>query len=139
MRKRTKAREIALQILYQIDIMQDNSSVSLDNFWQGQRRKMDAAVKEFALELVKGTQEYRHIIDQKISQYAKNWQLKRMAVVDRNILRQGCFELLYRPDIPPRVTINEAIDLAKRFSGLEAGKFVNAILDKIRADIGKQN
>ena len=139
MRKRTKARELALQILYQIDIMQDNFSVSLDNFWQGQAQEIDAGVKQFASELVKGTQEHRQIIDQKISQYAKNWELKRMAVVDRNILRQACFELLYRPDIPPKVTINEAIDLAKRFSGLEAGKFVNGILDKIRADIGKEN
>ncbi len=137
MRKRTKARQLALQILYQIDITHDNSSASMDNFWHSQIQEVDSTVKEFALELVRGIQEYREIIDKKISQYAKNWELQRMAVVDRNILRQACFELLYRPDIPPKVAINEAIELAKRFSGIEAGKFVNGILDKIKKDIAK--
>ena len=137
MRKRTKARQFALQILYQIDITHDNSSVSLENFWQTQTQGLDSAIKQFTLELVKGMQEHREIIDRKIAQYAKNWELKRMAVVDRNILRQACFELLYRPDIPPKVSINEAIELAKHFSGVEAGKFVNGILDKIRLDFVK--
>jgi len=137
MRKRTKARQFALQILYQIDITRDDSSDSLENFWLGQTQRIDSTVKQFTLELVKGIQKHREIIDRKIAQYAKNWELKRMAVVDRNILRQACFELLYRPDIPPKVAINEAIELAKRFSGIEAGKFVNGILDKIREDIAK--
>ena len=137
MRKRTKARQFALQILYQIDITHDNSSASLENFWQAQTQGLDSAIKQFTLELVKGMQEHREIIDRKIAQYAKNWELKRMAVVDRNILRQACFELLYRPDIPPKVSINEAIELAKHFSGVEAGKFVNGILDKIRLDFVK--
>ena len=137
MRKRTKSRQLALQILYQIDITQDNSLASLDNFWESQKQGVDPTVKQFALELVKGIQEHCEIIDRKIAQYAKNWELKRMAVVDRNILRQACFELLYRPDIPPKVAINEAIELAKCFSGIEAGKFVNGILDKIRQDVAK--
>ena len=137
MRKRTKARQLALQILYQIDITHDNSSVSLENFWQDHTQEVDPTVKQFTLELVEGIQKNCQTIDHKIAQYAKNWKLKRMAVVDRNILRQACFELLYRQDIPPKVAINEAIELAKRFSGIEAGKFVNGILDKIREDITK--
>ncbi len=137
MRKRTKARQLALQILYQIDITHDNSSVSLENFWRSQPQEIDSTVQQFTSELVKGIQNYYQIIDEKISKYAKNWELKRMAIVDRNILRQACFELLYCPDIPPKVTINEAIELAKRFSGIEAGKFVNGILDRIRKDITK--
>jgi transcription antitermination factor NusB len=137
MRKRTKARQLALQILYQIDITHDNSSASMENFWHSQIQEVDSVVKQFTLELVKGIQKYREIIDKKIAQYAKNWELQRMAVVDRNILRQACFELLYRPDIPPKVAINEAIELAKYFSGIEAGKFVNGILDKIKEDIAK--
>ena len=132
MRKRTKARQLALQILYQMDITQDVSPASLENFWQSQREEVDSTIKQFTLELVEGIRKYHQAIDNKISQYAKNWELKRMAVVDRNILRQACFELLYRPDIPPKVAINEAIELAKRFSGTEAGKFVNGILDKIK-------
>ena len=139
MRKRTKARQSALQILYQKDITNDYSSDSLENFWQSSTQKIDSAAKQFTLELVRGIQEYREIIDQKIAQYAKNWELKRMAVVDRNILRLACFELLYCPDIPSKVTINEAIELAKRFSGLAAGKFVNGILDKIRLNVAKLN
>ena len=139
MRKRTKARQLTLQILYQIDITHDNSSVSLENFWQSQTQGVDSTIKQFSLELVRGIQRHREMIDRKIAQYAKNWELKRMAVVDRNILRQACFELLYRPDIPPKVAINEAIELAKRFSGIEAGKFVNGILDKIREDIAKSS
>ena len=96
---------------------------------------VDSAVTQFALELVKGIQEHIDVIDRRIAEYAENWELKRMAVVDRNILRQACFEIIYRQDIPPKVAINEAIELAKRFSGREAGKFVNGILDKIRQDI----
>jgi transcription antitermination factor NusB len=73
-------------------------------------------------------------IDEKISGFAENWQLKRMAVVDRNILRMSGYELLFRDDIPPKVAINEAVELAKKYSGPEAGKFVNAILDKIKSE-----
>lgn len=139
MRKRTRARQLSLQFLYQTDITSDFSEESLEHFWLGQEEGEDLEVKQFASELISGTQEHREAIDRKIAQYAKNWELRRMAVVDRNILRQACYELLFRPDIPPKVSINEAIDLAKRFSGEEAGKFVNGILDRIRADIGKVN
>ena len=135
MRKRTKARQLALQILYQIDITRENSAASLENFWRSQKKEVDSAVKQFSLELVEGIQKNHEIIDRKIAQYAENWELRRMAVVDRNILRQACFELLFRPEIPPKVAINEAIELAKHFSSVEAGKFVNGILDKIRLDI----
>lgn len=139
MRKRTKARHLALQLLYQMDITNDFSQESLDNFWQTQEKELDSEVKQFAQELINGIQEHREAIDKKIAQYAKNWEIRRMAVVDRNILRQACYELLFRPDIPPKVSINEAIDLAKFFSGEEAGKFVNGILDKIRQEIGKED
>ncbi len=137
MRKRTKARQLSLQLLYQMDVTNDFSRESVDNFWLGQEERESSEVKQFTLELINGVQEHRQIIDRKITQFAENWELKRMAVVDRNILRQACYELLFRPDIPPKVSINEAINLAKRFSGEEAGKFVNGILDKIRVDIGK--
>lgn len=137
MRKRTKAREFALQVLYQMDITHEPLEVCFNGFWENRTGEDDPTIKEFTWQLVKGVQEYREAIDQRIAQCATNWQLKRMAVVDRNILRQACFELLYLPDIPPKVSINEAIDLAKRFSGAEAGKFVNGILDKIRIEINK--
>jgi len=138
MRKRTLARECALQVLYQLDITNDRPENALENFWSNRKdEEIDATLKEFSSELVKGVAENLEEIDKKIVKYATNWQLKRMAVVDRNIMRLGCFELLYREDIPPKVSINEAVELAKKFSGIESGKFVNAILDKVKLEKNK--
>ena len=138
MRKRTRSREFALQILYQMDITHDDCDVSLNSFWLSQEAEnIGQELKSFTAMLVKGVAENINIIDEKISQYAANWKLERMAVVDRNILRMSGFELLFRDDIPPKVSINEAVELAKKYSGLEAGKFVNAILDKIKLEKSK--
>lgn len=138
MRRRTRAREFALQILYQTDIAHDAFDAALDSFWQAHADKAVASdLKDFTTELVRGVTQNLKVIDEKISSFAANWQLERMAVVDRNILRMGCFELLFRDDIPPKVSINEAVELAKKYSDTEAGKFVNAILDKIRIEKGK--
>lgn len=135
MRKRTRAREFALQVLYQIDITSDNADAALDNFWQShQNEEIENDLKQFTSELVKGVRDNLVLIDEKISKYAANWHLKRMAVVDRNILRLGVCELIMRQDIPPKVSINEAVEIAKRYSSIEAGKFVNAILDKIKLE-----
>ena len=138
MRKRTQAREFALQILYQMDMTHDSCDISLNNFWQAHSEEnIDDELKEFTDKLVKGVSDNLAEIDKKISQFATNWQLERMAVVDRNILRMGCFELKYCDDIPPKVSINEAVELAKKYSGIEAGKFVNAILDKVKIEESK--
>jgi len=135
MRRRTLAREFALQILYQMDITRDEPELALENFWRLHAQdKIEETVRDFTMELVKGAAEHVSEIDKRISQYATNWQLKRMAVVDRNILRLCGYELLFRPDIPPKVSINEGVELAKKYSGHEAGKFVNAILDKIKSE-----
>jgi transcription antitermination factor NusB len=137
MRKRTVSREFALQVLYQLDITRDTPEAALENFWSVRTDEVEAEFKEFTSKLVKGVVSHIEEIDKKISEYAANWQLKRMAVVDRNIMRMGCFEILYCDDIPSKVSINEAVDLAKKFSGIEAGKFVNAILDKVKIEIEK--
>ena len=135
MRKRTVSREFALQILYQVDITRDAPEVALENFWSARsQEEIESELKEFTSKLVKGVVSNMVEIDKKISEYAANWQLKRMAVVDRNIMRMGCFEIIYCDDIPSKVSINEAVDLAKKFSGIEAGKFVNAILDKVKIE-----
>lgn len=136
MRKRTQARVFALQILYQVDITGDNRNESLAGFWRSMEEEADAEVKGFTEELVNGVLENIEAIDKKITEYAANWQMKRMAVIDRNVLRLSCYELLFREDIPPKVSINEAVDLAKKYSGPEAGKFVNGILDKIKSEKG---
>jgi N utilization substance protein B len=138
MRKRTRAREFALQILYQIDITHDSYEVSVANFWQDNINEApDEAIMKFTSELVKGAIDNLGIIDAKIAQYAANWKLERMAFVDRNILRMSCYELMFRDDIPPKVSINEAIELAKKYSSQEAAKFVNGILDKIKSEKNK--
>lgn len=132
MRKRTKARELVLHILYQADIMKVRPEDLLEGFFASEPHAgQDAAIKEFATDLVKSISDRLANIDEKIAQYATNWQLDRMAIIDRNILRLAGFELLFRDDIPPKVAINEAVELAKKYGDLESGKFVNGILDKI--------
>ena len=135
MRKRTKAREYVLQMLYQVDITQGAWQEVLENFCAGNdRQDLSGELKDFSAQLLAGVVDHLQEIDEKISKYAANWQLERMAFVDRNIMRLGCFELLFRVDIPPKVAINEAVELAKKYSGLESGKFVNAILDQIKIE-----
>lgn len=140
MRKRTLAREFALQVLYQIDITGDAPDKSLGSFWTmtPEKKQPPQDTREFTEELVRGVRENVEMIDQRISSYAENWELSRMAVVDRNILRMGSYELLFRTDIPPKVSINEAVDLAKKYSGEQASKFVNGILDKIKTEKKEQ-
>lgn len=130
MRKRTLAREYALKLLYQAEMTRRPIEVASGQFWQ-EMDAVDETIRAFAQRISLGIESQLKNIDEKISQYAANWQLKRMAVIDRNILRIGVYELLYADDIPPKVTINEAVELAKKYGDLESGKFVNGILDKI--------
>jgi len=95
----------------------------------------ESAVRLFAEPLIRGTLERRNEIDEQIKKHAKNWELHRMAVVDRNVLRLAIYEMLHREDIPPVVSINEAVDIAKKFSTQDSGKFVNGILDKIKGEL----
>ena len=135
MGKRRKSRELALQLLYQLDL-QDAASAEpyLDEFWT--RHPVDREVRDFADALVRGTKQHEGKIDEMISQYAENWELERMAVVDRNILRQGIFELLWMGEAPPKVAINEALEVSKKFSTQESSRFINGILDRIHKELG---
>ena len=129
MRARTHAREVALRVLYQFDLRPDLEPEGLMNLLRRELELPEA--EDFARELVEGTRFHQEAIDATIEAAAANWELKRMAVIDRNVLRLGVFELLHRPDVPPAVTINEAVELAKRYSTKESGSFVNGILDQI--------
>lgn len=137
MRKRTKAREYALQILYAVDITKDDPKGCIEHFWDGSDESSDE-VKAFAGEIVLGVCDNNKKIDSLIAKYATNWQLDRMAVIDRNVLRLATYELLFMDDIPPKVSINEAIDIAKKFGGNDSGKFVNGVLDKINKTESKK-
>ncbi|MFH0839209.1 MAG: transcription antitermination factor NusB [Candidatus Omnitrophota bacterium] len=129
MRKRTKAREYALQLLYQIDITRSCAQDAVDDFLMSCEGSSD--IKAYCKKIVEGTAKYASVIDIFIAKYTRNWKLGRMAVVDRNILRLATYELLYMEDIPAKVAINEAVELAKKFGDDNSGKFVNGILDKI--------
>ena len=132
MRKRTFARECALKILYRIEISRESVDSSLTDFWSKTAESMDKESHDFAESLVKGTCGNLTAIDGIISKYTDNWNISRMAVVDKNIIRMSAYEMLYRDDIPPNVSINEAIELAKKYGDVDSGKFVNGILDKIK-------
>jgi transcription antitermination protein NusB len=155
---RREARERAVQFLFQHDLNQpEDLDEALRTFWDSQRAaalaeekgvarwgeavpvppisEEEAAVQSFAEPLIRGTLEHVADVDAQIIKYARNWDLHRMAVVDRNVLRLAIYEMLYREDIPPVVSINEAVDIAKRFSTEDSGKFVNGILDKVKGDL----
>jgi N utilization substance protein B len=130
MRKRTLSRETALKILYAWDISGESAEECSRKFWE----KNDITgedVKEFSDFLVFGVEKNRKNLDEIITKHATNWRLERMATIDRNVLRIASFELLFAPDIPPKVAINEAIEMAKKYGDKDSGKFVNGILDKI--------
>ena len=156
---RREARERAIQFLFQCDLnAPEKVDEALDQFWDSQRRAAlalasdgkatwgeqvelppptgaDLALRRFADPLIKGTLEQRAALDAIIQKHAQNWDLPRMAAVDRNILRLAVFEMLHREDVPPVVSINEAVDIAKKFSTDNSGKFVNGLLDKVRSEL----
>ena len=138
MRVRTRARELALQFLFQVDFQGADHRAQLDAFLDEELRGRPnmAEAKIFARELVDGVLEHRDHIDALLHKTATNWEIKRMAGVDRNALRIGCYELLYASQIPMKVAINEAIELGKRYSTEASGAFINGILDRIRKDQG---
>jgi N utilization substance protein B len=127
---RRKAREKALQILFQLDFREDDIETLLGEFWLENR--VGEKVREFADRLVRSTYKNREAIDKLISSTLEHWSMKRLASVDRAILRYATCELMYMPDIPPKVTINEAVEIAKTFGAEESGGFINGILDKIK-------
>ncbi len=129
MRKRTLSRELALMILYQTEIAKFPLEESLQIFWE--EHPAEPEIRQFTDSLVRGTLSNLPRIDGIISQSAENWELSRMAAVDRNILRLASYELLYVDEIPPKVSLNEAVELAKRYGDTESGRFVNGILDRI--------
>jgi len=130
MRKRTKARECALQILYAIDITKDSAEDCARIFWNS-HPGVKKEIREFSDFIVKGVSKNIGFINSVISKYATNWQIQRMAAIDRNILRLATFELLFAEEIPPKVSINEAIEIAKKYGDRDSSKFVNGVLDRI--------
>ncbi len=130
---RREGRELALQALYSLDLnpMETRESLRL----MRENSRVAAAVRDFAEDLVVGVMANREAIDAKIEEQSTNWSIARMTRVDLNILRIAVYELLFRPDIPKNVTINEAIEVAKKFGSEESPAFINGILDVVAAKV----
>ena len=132
---RRRARELAMQALFYMDASQNASPQMLERFCENFTPPQKA--RPFFMKLVKGVLEAKPQIDTLIERFSKNWRVHRMSCVDRNIMRVAVFEMLSCPDIPPKVSINEAIDVGKKFGTEESGAFINGIIDSIRIAIEK--
>ncbi len=145
MSSRRRAREYALQALFQCDLAEIAVPEGVQLFWSAQveddgtlvDRPVEGDEVEFTERLLNGVSENHAELEQRIEAVSTNWRVARMPCVDRNILRLAAFELLFCTDIPANVTINEAIELAKRFGGAESSGFVNGILDRIAHEAGR--
>lgn len=133
---RRRAREIALQVLYQREFNSTEIDEALALFW-GNFEVLKGAMG-FSERLIRGVEEHRENLDQVIEQCSAHWKVDRMALVDRTILRIATYELLYCDDIPPKVTINEAIDIGKKFGSEDSGAFINGVLDKVKSEERRQ-
>jgi N utilization substance protein B len=140
-RRRTRAREIAMQVLFQFDVRGDGYPGEVGKTILqlcADESEQDTEIAGYAAQLVEGTRQHVADIDLRLQGVTRNWDLKRMATVDRNVLRMATYELMCVADVPPKVAINEAIELGKKFSTANSGGFVNGILDRIRIDLEKE-
>lgn len=137
MQGRRKAREVALQVLYSLNFVNLDVEKAMELFWGNFIAPKSA--KEFSATLIEGTWHHREELDGLISGCSDNWSLSRMSKVDISILRMAVFEFLYCDDIPPKVSINEAVDLGKIFGSENSGSFINGILDALNLKINKDH
>jgi N utilization substance protein B len=137
MGKRREGREAAVQFLYQDDLNKAEGTLpqALEEFWK--LRESAGRTRQFATELINGVRENQTAIDERIKKVTANYELHRLAAVDRNILRVAIFEMIYTSEVPPVVCINEAIEIAKKFGSEDSGRFVNGILDKLKEEASR--
>src|SRR5216110_2061045 len=133
MAKRRRAREAAVQYHFWRDLQRGEAPDKIDEFWAF--CPAPERVREFAQPLIEGMVAHLPDIDERIRRYCENYEFRRISAVDRNVLRLAIYEMLHRDDIPPVVSINEAVDIAKKFSTQDSGKFVNGILDKVKSEL----
>jgi N utilization substance protein B len=133
---RSRCREWALQFLYQAEFAGPGQPDAVARFWRHFQTEGDPPL--YLTKLVSGVTDHLEELDAFIVRYSEHWRLSRMTIVDRNLLRLAVYELLYQPDIPPKVVINEAVEMAKRFGSEASGGFVNGILDQVRLSLGRE-
>jgi N utilization substance protein B len=133
---RSRCRELALQFLYQAEFAGPDRPEALEGFWH--HFQAEGTPPAYLKTLVEGVASHLEEMDVFIVRYSEHWRLERMTVVDRNLLRLAVYELLYQPHIPPKVVINEAVEMAKRYGSEASGGFVNGILDQVRMSVGRE-
>ncbi|VGO15199.1 N utilization substance protein B [Pontiella desulfatans] len=132
---RRQTREWIMQFLFQLDFNPEPIDIALQDFWE--EKEPSEKEKSYAEEIIKGVVQRKAELDERLSVYAKRWNSDRMGAVDRTVMRVALFEMLHREDVPPIVSINEAVHFAKDFSSFQSGRFVNGVLDRIRKDIDR--
>ena len=132
---RSRCREWALQLLYQTEY-RGHRLGEVPQFWRHFGK--GAEVPAYLVKLVEGVAAHQKELDTLIRQHSEHWRLERMALVDRNLLRLALYELLHQPEVPVKVVINEAVELAKRYGSEDSGAFINGILDRIRETVGRE-
>ena len=132
---RRETREWIIQFLFQLDFNPEPIDIALKDFWE--EKSPSEREKTYAEEIIKGVVQRKDELDDRLSQYAKRWDSERMVAVDRTVMRVALFEMLYREDVPPVVSINEAVHFAKDFSSFQSGRFVNGVLDRIRKELDR--
>jgi N utilization substance protein B len=130
MGKRRKSREVTLQILFQLEFDDSDPDDVINQFWKEQKASRET--KDYSRYLIRGITSHQDSIDRIIQSVSDHWRLSRMPIVDRNILRMAVFELLYGEGLAPAIVINEAIEVAKKFSSDRAAQFINGVLDALR-------
>ena len=133
---RRRSRELAMQALFYMDITKDSREETLERFCQ--HFSLPPKIRPFFLTIVQGVLTAKPHIDALLERFSKNWDINRMSFVDRNIMRIAVYEMLHCPDIPSKVSINEAVDVGKKFGSEESGAFINGIIDSIRIAIEKE-
>jgi len=143
MGQRRKSREIALQMLYQMEMTGQPPHEVIDLYYEMASGDDDKSpnfaesVRPFAEQLLNGVYQHRDELDAMIVEASENWRIERMSIIDRNVLRIALYEMLYRIEIPPKVSINEAIDLGKTFGSPDSGSFINGILDRLLREVDR--
>ncbi len=134
---RRQAREWAMQFLFQTEFNPENLEQALADFWDDEEKKPSERDRTYVNEVVRGVISKQREIDRTISKYTQNWDVDRLGVLDRIVLRVATYEMLFRTDIPPVVSINEAVEIAKAYSGKDSGRFVNGVLDRIQKELSR--
>ena len=134
---RRQAREWAVQFLFQTEFNPGDLDVALAVFWNDEEKKPQERDRTYVDEVVRGVIEKQRELDRTISKYTDNWDVDRLGVLDRIVLRVATYEMLFRGDIPPVVSINEAVEIAKAYSGKDSGRFVNGVLDRIQKELDR--